>query len=344
MKEYSFLDDYSEGAHPDILRKLVDTNLIQQEGYGEDEYSRLAKKLIQKHLKNDAPAIHFVSGGTQANIIVISSLLRPHESVIAARSGHIQVHEAGAIEATGHKINTVLSENGKIYPEDIEAILSAHDDRPHMVKPKMVYISNSTEVGSVYSKNELIDLWNYCRTNELILYMDGARLGAALTAPGNDIRLEDIVRYTDVFYIGGTKNGALLGEAIIINKPVLQEDFDFLIKQRGALLSKGRLLGIQFYVLFQEDLFFRLARHANEMAQLLAGNLTQKGIPFLVPPESNQIFPILPNAVISGLKQKFHFHIWRKIDEKYSAIRLVCSWATPEKAVLQLTGFLDTIY
>ncbi len=212
-----------------------------------------------------------------------------------------------------------------------------------MVKPKLVYISNATETGSVYRKKELVELWNYCQAHDLILYMDGARIGSALTSPHNDLSLHDLRRYTDIFYIGGTKNGALTGEAIVINNPRLQKDFDYHIKQKGALLAKGRLLGIQFYVLFEDGLFFRLARHANDMALLLAQKLEQKGIPFLFPPESNLLFPILPENVIEKLKEKFNFHVWKTIDDQHLAIRLVCSWATPEEAVDRFISELEKI-
>ncbi|MEG0188947.1 MAG: aminotransferase class V-fold PLP-dependent enzyme, partial [Algoriella sp.] len=234
MEKYSFKNDYSEGAHPAILQKLVETNLTQTIGYGEDEFCDEARELIKKQLKKEAE-IHFVSGGTQANLIVISSILKPYESVIAAETGHIAVHETGAIEATGHKINTIATSDGKISAIQIEKVLKLHTDE-HMVKPKMVYISNSTEVGSVYTKAELKSIYNFCQENNLILFVDGARLGSALTSSKCDLTLEDMANLCDVFYIGGTKNGALIGEAIVFNKLDLNENFRFHIKQKGGML------------------------------------------------------------------------------------------------------------
>lgn len=338
MKKYSFKNDYSEGAHPAILQRLIDTNLEQTIGYGEDEFCNEAREFIKKRLKKDS-AIHFVSGGTQANLIVISSILKPHESVVAAESGHIAVHETGAIEATGHKINTIATDNGKITPEQISIILATHTDE-HMVKPKLVYISNSTEVGSVYSKKELQKLYHFCQENNLYLFVDGARLASALTSSKCDLNLEDMANFTDVFYIGGTKNGALLGEAIVINNLKLDEDFRYHIKQKGGMLAKGRLIGIQFSEIFRDDLFFEMGKHANQMAEKLANAISAKGHNFLTEPSSNQIFPILPNSIIEKLQQDFEFYIWQKIDEENSAIRLVTSWTTPEK---QVVNFIKSI-
>ena len=338
MKKYSFKNDYSEGAHPAILQRLIDTNLEQTIGYGEDEFCNEAREFIKKRLKKDS-AIHFVSGGTQANLIVISSILKPHESVVAAESGHIAVHETGAIEATGHKINTIATDNGKITPEQISIILATHTDE-HMVKPKLVYISNSTEVGSVYSKKELQKLYHFCQENNLYLFVDGARLASALTSSKCDLSLEDMANFTDVFYIGGTKNGALLGEAIVINNLKLDEDFRYHIKQKGGMLAKGRLIGIQFSEMFRDDLFFEMGKHANQMAEKLANAISAKGHNFLTEPSSNQIFPILPNSIIEKLQQDFEFYIWQKIDEQNSAIRLVTSWTTPEE---QVENFIKSI-
>ena len=331
MEIYSFKNDYSEGAHPTILQKLVETNLTQTVGYGEDEFCDEARELIKKQLKKEAE-IHFVSGGTQANLIVISSILKPYESVIAAETGHIAVHETGAIEATGHKINTIATSDGKISAIQIEKVLKLHTDE-HMVKPKMVYISNSTEVGSVYTKAELKSIYDFCQENNLILFVDGARLGSALTSSKCDLTLEDMANLCDVFYIGGTKNGALIGEAIVFNKLDLNENFRFHIKQKGGMLAKGRLIGIQFSELFRNDLFFEMGKHANKMAEKLAKNISNKGFEFLTEPSSNQIFPIFPNELIAKLQHHFEFFVWEKIDEEKSAIRLVTSWATPEEKV-----------
>ncbi len=338
MKKYSFKNDYSEGAHPTILQRLIETNLQQTIGYGEDEFCNEARALIKTYLQKDS-AIHFVSGGTQANLIVISSVLKPHESVIAVESGHIAVHETGAIEATGHKVNTVPTTDGKITISEIQNVLNLHTDE-HMVKPKMVYISNSTEVGSVYTKAELTTIYEFCQEKNLYLFVDGARLGSALTSSKSDLTLEDLANLTDVFYIGGTKNGALIGEAIIINNQKLNEDFRYHIKQKGGMLAKGRLIGIQFAELFKNDLFFEMGKHANAMAKKLAEGISAKGYDFLTVPSSNQIFPILNNLEIERLHEDFQFFIWQKIDNQKSAIRLVTSWATPEEQVEQFLNKL----
>ncbi len=333
MKKYRFQDDYSEGCHPRILEMLAQTNRIQQDGYGVDEYSFAAKQLIHQHLYNATSVIHFVSGGTQANLIVISALLRPHESVISAFTGHISTNEAGAIEAQGHKVNTILSQDGKITPAQIQEVLNQHSHVPHVVKPKLVYISNATELGTHYTKLELVALYEFCQKNALFLFVDGARIGNALMVEGADLNFADMARYTDVFYLGGTKNGALLGEAIIINNPDLQEDFGYHVKQKGAMMSKGRVIGIQFMALFQDELYFELAKHANQLAQKMKIAFEAKGYDFLVQTETNQIFPILPNALIDKLKKQYEFHIWKKVNDDYSAIRLVTSWAMDEQVV-----------
>ncbi len=337
---YSFKNDYSEGCHPNILGKLLKTNLEQQDGYGEDIYSNEAREFIKKKIENPNAEIHFVSGGTQANLIVIASVLKSYESVICANTGHINVLEAGSIEATGHKINVVNSNDGKIKTDDIKAVLNEHTTVPHMVKPKMVYISNSTEIGTVYKKEELETMSSFCKNNDLYLFVDGARLGSALCAKNNDLTLSDFSRLTDIFYIGGTKNWALLGEAIIINNDELKKVLSYHIKQRWALTAKGRILGIQFLELFREDLFFTLAKHANAMAMELATSIKNKGYSFLTEPISNQIFPILPNDLINELSMKYGFNIWGKIDDSRSVIRLVTSWATDEKIVNQ---FIDDL-
>lgn len=297
MQIYSFKNDYSEGAHPRILQALAETNLVQTDGYGEDIYCQKAIELIQEKIENSSADIHFIAGGTLANIVVISSLLKPYESIISAQTGHIHVHETGAIESIGHKIHTVESEDGKLKPSDIQEVLDLHTDE-HMVRPKAVYISNSTEVGSLYSKKELTDLSQFCKTNHLYLFLDGARLGSALTSKFSDISLAEIAELVDVFYIGGTKNGAFFGEAIVITHPGLKSHFRYYLKQKGALLAKGRVLGIQFLELFKDDLYFQLAQHANEMADKLAQEIQNQNYQFLSLPQTNQIFPILLNHLI----------------------------------------------
>jgi threonine aldolase len=339
---YSFKNDYSEGAHLDILNALINTNTSQQNGYGEDCYSEEAVDILKDKINNENIDIHFVAGGTQANLVVISSILRPYESIIAADTGHISTHETGAIEATGHKISIVESLDGKLLPEKIEKLLSEHSSE-HMVKPRMVFISNSTELGTVYKKNELEELSLFCKKNDLILYMDGARLGAALTSDTNDLTLEDISRLVDVFYIGGTKNGALLGEAIVICNDSLKKNFRYNMKQKGALMAKGRILGIQFSELFRNDLFFSLGKHANFMASKLGSSIEKLGYDFLTETESNQIFPIFPTEVVEKLTEKYGFYIWQNINDEMSAVRLVTSWATKEEIVDRFLSDLEKL-
>lgn len=331
---YSFLCDYSEGAHPHILDALTRINLEQKDGYGLDVHCSNAASLIRNKIGREDVDVHFLVGGTQTNFTAISAFLRAHEAVVTAKTGHINVHETGAVEATGHKVLTEPTDNGKLTPKDIQTALDYHEDE-HMVKPKLVYISNSTEIGSIYLKSELVELSSFCRNNDLILYMDGARLGSALASQENDLSLPDIAKLVDAFYIGGTKNGALMGEALVICKEDLKKDFRYHIKQKGGMLAKGWLLGIQFEELFRDNLYTELASHANQMAAFLTKQIHDLGYSFLVHSPSNQIFPILPNTLIQKLEEDYSFYRWKKIDEDCSAIRLVTSWATEEAAVSQ---------
>jgi threonine aldolase len=341
-KMYSFKNDYSEGAHPRILSALVDSNLEQTVGYGEDYYTQKACELIKQKIDRDDAAVHLLIGGTQTNLTAISAFLKPYEAAIAVSTGHILVHETGAIEATGHKIISVESSDGKLRVEQIKKVIEAHTDE-HMVKPKLVYISNSTEIGTIYKKNELEAISKFCRENDLILYLDGARLGSALALPENDITLTDLAKLTDAFYIGGTKNGALIGEALVICKDSLKEDFRFSIKQKGAMLAKGRILGIQFLELFKDNLYFDIAKHANEMAVLLVNGIMDLGYSFFIDSPSNQIFPMFPDYVIEKLNEKYLFEVWQKIDDNNTIIRLVTSWATEENQVLNFIQDLKNI-
>lgn len=336
---YSFRNDYSEGSHARILKALMEANLVQDEGYGEDRYCLEAIRLIKARLGRNDVDIHFISGGTQTNLIAISAFLRPHEAAIAANTGHINVHETGAIEATGHKVIAVEVNDGKLKPENLKAVLEAHSDE-HMVKPKLVYISDSTEIGTIYKKRELEQLSTFCKENKLILFMDGARLGSALCSAENDLKLSDLPSLVDAFYIGGTKNGALLGEALVICQDSLKEDFRYHLKQKGALLAKGRLLGIQFLELFRDDLYFDLARNANKMASILSEGIGKAGFKFLIHSPSNQIFPIFPNTLIQKLEKNYLFNTWEKADAEHSVIRLVTSWATQENDV---NAFLEDL-
>ncbi|MCV9999430.1 aminotransferase class I/II-fold pyridoxal phosphate-dependent enzyme [Pararhizobium sp. YC-54] len=333
MTRHSFLDDYSEGAHPNILKALSETNMAQQTAYGVDLYSQEARTLIRRQMGAVNPDVWFVASGTLANILAISSALRPHEAVIAPASGHIVVRETGAIEATGQKIITVPPVDGKLTPDSIVAALKANAHFPHMARPRLVYLSNATEIGTLYTKAELAAISTLCRERGLLLLLDGARLGAALSAEKNDLTVKDIAELTDLFWIGGTKVGALMGEAIVIANPALREDFAFHLKQRGALLAKGRVLGLQFRELFREGLYFELAGHANIMAQRLSAAISQAGHRFAAETQTNQLFPILPNALIEALRNHFEFYIWEPHDQSSSVVRLVTSWATEERHV-----------
>ncbi len=336
---YSFKNDYSEGAHPRLLHALMESNFEQVDGYGEDCYTRQAIELLKQKIGRADLDIHLLSGGTQTNLTAIAAFLRPHEAVISANTGHILVHETGAVEATGHKIISIEVGDGKLNAAHIKAALDSHTDE-HMVKPKLVYISNPTEIGSIYNKQELEQLSRCCQENKLLLFMDGARLGSALCSVENDLKLADLGRLVDAFYIGGTKNGALIGEALVICRESLKEDFRFHMKQKGALLAKGRLMGVQFLELFRDNLFFELAQHANKMAGLLRDEFSKAGFKFLVYSPSNQIFPILPNRLIAELEKHYDFYVWSKVDAEHSSIRLVTSWATKEEAVL---AFIEDI-
>lgn len=329
---YSFKNDYSEGAHPNILKALAESNLRQEEGYGLDTHTTEAIALLRQQVGDAHAEIHLLSGGTQTNLIAISSFLRPHEACICARSGHIATHETGAIEATGHKLLAIESPDGKLTRELIAPVLAEHHFE-HMVKPRLVYISNPTEIGTIYSAKELAELQAFCQANGLLLYADGARLGCALSAD-SELTMADIYRLTDAFFVGGTKTGALLGEALIVHNPELRQDLRYLIKQRGGLLAKGRVLGVQFAELFKNNLYFELSAHANEMAQLLVHELSRAGCSFWIDSPTNQIFPILEKTVIDALLQEFEFYVWAQVDERCSAVRLVTSWATPRDAVL----------
>lgn len=335
----SFKNDYSEGALPAILHALAITNEIQQGGYGEDDYTQEAIELIREKLNSPHAAIHLVSGGTQANLTFISSVLRPYESVIAVTTGHIFHHETGAIEATGHKIETVFAKDGKLSPSRLASFID-QVEAVHMPLPRLVYISNSTELGTHYLRAELIALYEYCQSKGLLLYLDGARLASGMQA--GDIRYEDLARYTDAFYIGGTKNGALIGEAIVINNPDLQEYFSFNLKMRGALLAKGRLLGLQFRELFKGDTYLSIGAYMNEMAMKLAAGIREAGYEFLIESKTNQIFPVLPWKVIKKMEEKYGFYVWQRVDEECAAIRLVTSWNTRLEAVEQFIADLKT--
>lgn len=338
---YSFLNDYSEGAHPSVLDALNKTNYQQTVGYGLDPYCKKASDVLKQQLENDQVDIHYLVGGTQTNFIMISFALRDYQAVIAVDSGHINVHETGAVEATGHKILTRPHKNGKLTVPMIDSIIKEHSDE-HMVQPKMVYISQTSEYGTYYTLEELKEISTYCRTHQLYLFVDGARLGSALMlkdAPS----LKDLATYCDAFYIGGTKMGALFGECLVIVKEELKTDFRYAIKQHGAMLAKGRLLGIQFLTLFQNDLYLEIGRHENKMAQILKDGIQEHGYHFYIDSISNQLFPIFPKKVVEALEKEFIMTKMFDVDEDQMCMRLVTSWNTPQEAVNQFVALLDKI-
>lgn len=330
----SFKNDYSEGALPYVMEALLKTNMEQTVGYGEDEYTAQAVEAIKKSIKCEDCYVRLLVGGTQTNLLTIAHSLRPHEAVIAADTGHISVHEGGAIEATGHKvIELKTSGDGKLNVELVRKSVELHEDT-HMVQPKMVYISNPTEIGTLYSKQELIDLFEYCKSRDLYLYIDGARLASALASEKNDLKLEDYPKYSDVFYIGGTKCGLLFGEAlVIVNKELRKSQFIRITKQKGATLAKGRLLGVQFAELFKGDNYYQVGKHSNEMAMTLKKAFLDKGFELKTDSYTNQQFPIFPVEMIEEIGKKYRYEFWEKVNDKYSAIRFVTSWATKKEHV-----------
>ena len=336
--KYSFRTDYGELAHPRVLGALAAVGTRQFEGYGLDEFSLRAAEMVKSMIARPSAEVHFIGGGTHANLVVLSSILRPHEAVIAPGSGHISLHETGAIEATGHKICTVKSINGKISTVDIESVVVAHCDE-HMVKPRVVYISQSTENGTVYSKTELTVISECCRKHGLFLYVDGARLGTATNSTACDLKYSDIADLADVFYIGGTKNGALFGESIVICSDEIKDDFRFLLKQKGAMLAKGAAIGVQFEELFKDGLYDELAIYANSAALRLANGIRNAGYGFHYPVETNQIFPVFPAEVAKRLHALYDFYDWEETDGM-TAVRIVTSWATPEGIIDE---FLDDL-
>ncbi|MEG0496145.1 MAG: low specificity L-threonine aldolase [Eubacterium sp.] len=327
-----FSCDYCEGAHPLILEALCQTNCEQTEGYEEDHFCDHARDLIRDKIACDHCDIHFLSGGTQTNLTFITHVLRPFEAVISADTGHICTHETGAIEATGHKIIAMPGDNGKLNVPLIKKALSDHTDH-HMVLPKLVYLSNPTEIGTIYTKAELQAIHSFCHEKDLILFIDGARLASALTAESNDLSLSDYPKLCDAFYIGGTKCGALFGEALVIIKPQLAEHFNFTLKQRGGLFAKGRILGIQFEQLFKDHLYTDLGAHTNRLANRLKVALENAGFDFWVDSPTNQIFPILPNKLIENLRKDYAFRDQCVFDSDHTVVRFVTSWAMTDEMV-----------
>ena len=329
---FNFKNDYSEGCHPRILEALTRTNLEQTVGYGLDEHCENAATYIKKAIGCASADVHFLVGGTQTNLTAISAFLRSHHCVLAAATGHVNVHETGAIEATGHKVVTRPTPDGKLTPALIQDMVDEHTDE-HMVKPGLVYLSQSTELGTVYTKAQLEAIYACCRKNGLLLYMDGARLACALTSDACDITLSDLPKLCDAFYIGGTKNGMLFGEAMVIVNDALKPDVRFFIKQRGGMLAKGRLLGLQFEEQFRDGLYLELGRHANTMAQRLQEGLVTKGYPMLQHSPTNQVFPILTAEQYERFSSVCLFETWANLPDSRKAIRLVTSWATKQETV-----------
>ena len=331
-----FNNDYAEGCHQSILDALVKTNMEQTLGYSEDSYCAAAREKIRKACGNDKLAVHFLVGGTQTNLTVIDAALRPHQGALCASSGHIHVHETGAVEATGHKVLTLPSTDGKITARQVEQAVLAHRADgafEHIVQPKLVYISNPTELGTLYTKQELEELSAVCQKLGLYLFLDGARLGYGLMAKGNDLTMADIARLCDVFYIGGTKVGALFGEAVVIRNPALAEDFRYIIKQHGGMLAKGRLLGVQFDTLFTDDLYYKISAHADAMADRLRDTLAEIGAPLLVPGTTNQVFAILPDKALEELAKTVTFSEQERVSDTHRAVRFCTSWATKAENV-----------
>ena len=331
-----FNSDYTEGAHPRILERLMETNLEQTTGYGEDAYCEAAREAIRKVCDAPEADVHFLVGGTQANFTVISSALKPYQGVLCADTGHINVHETGAVEACGHKVLALPGKDGKITAEQIRNAYDLHwsdESHEHIAQPKMVYISHPTELGTLYTKGELEEIGRVCRECGLYLFLDGARLGYGLMAPGTDVTIADIAKICDVFYIGGTKVGALFGEAVVIMNPQLKPDFRYCIKQKGGMLAKGRLLGIQFLELFRDGLYFEIAKHAIDMAMILKEGLKEKGYSFFMDSVTNQQFIMIEDEKLEKIREKYGVTYQQRYDETHSVIRLCTSWATTEENV-----------
>lgn len=328
-----FESDYTQGAVPEIIERLVETNLEQTPGYGTDKYCLSATEKIRKEIGNDTADVHFLVGGTQTNYTFIASVLRPHQGVICASTGHINVHESGSVEAVGHKVLSLPSDDGKITAAQVEKTVTDHYNDPtfeHTVQPKMVYISFPTENGTIYSKKELTDLYTVCKENDLILFIDGARLGYGLNCEKNDMTICELAHLCDAFYIGGTKVGALFGEALVITNESYKKDFRYIEKQKGAMLAKGRLLGLQFDTLFTDGLYHKISRHACSLALKIREAFISKGIELYYDSYTNQQFPVLTDSQLSKLNEDFVSSFWAKVGDK-TAVRFCTSWATPEK-------------
>ena len=327
--------DYHEGCHPKVLEKLVETNLEQTVGYGMDPYCAEAAEAIKAAFDCPEAAVHFLVGGTQANTTVIAAALRPYEGVFCAHTGHINTHETGAIESSGHKCLALPGKAGRITASQVSVATALQADDEHTVRPGMVYISLSTELGTVYNLAQLTDLYYTCRQQGLYLFIDGARLGYALAAPTGDLTAADIAKYCDVFTVGGTKVGAMFGEAVVIVNPELNTRFSYMIKQRGGMLAKGRLLGLQFSALMEDGLYFEIGKKAVDQAMRIRTALMEKEIPLLVDSPTNQLFPIFSDDQAEALEEDFDLSFFERVDESHVALRVCTSWATPDAYVDQ---------
>lgn len=339
----SFVNDYSEGAHPAVLQRLIDTNMEQLPGYGKDRYTRSAAAKIALACGHEQARVFLMAGGTQTNQVITSTILKPYQGVVAADTGHVNVHEAGAIEAAGHKVLSLPGRKGKVDAAVLDEFLDAFytdANHPQMVYPGMVYISHPTEYGTLYTRDELAALAATCRKHDIPLYLDGARLGYGLVAPGTDVTLSDIADLCDVFYIGGTKVGALCGEAVVFPKGDPPDHFTTMIKQRGALLAKGRLLGVQFDALFSDDLYTRISRNAIETAGMIKEAFRQKGYRIYMDSPTNQTFVILSNETMEELAKQVAFDFWERADESHTVVRFATSWATKTEDVQALISLL----
>ena len=338
-----FESDYTEGAHPKILERLNETNMIQASGYGHDEFCESAKNKIRKTINCPNAQIQFITGGTQTNQIVIDTMLKPFEGVVSAQTGHVNSHEAGAIEYTGHKVIPIPQHEGKIDGTELNDYLEtffSDGNNEHMVFPGMVYISHPTEYGTLYTKNQLTKISSVCRKNNIPLFMDGARLGYGIMAKSSDLSLEDIAELCDVFYIGGTKCGALCGEAVVFTKNNMPLHFENLVKKHGALLAKGRLLGVQFDALFTDNLYLEISKNAIDTAEALKKALKEKGYRFLLDSPTNQQFVILENKFMEELKKSVKFNFWEKYDKDHTVVRFATSWSTKMENVEKLINLL----
>ena len=342
----SFTSDYNTGAHPEVMKRLIDTNAEAVPGYGADPYCAAAAEKIRTAAGVPGAQVFFLTGGTQTNAVVISSMLADYEGVIAAKTGHISVHEAGAVEYTGHEVLELPQKEGRIIPEDLAAYLAAYyadDNHEHMTFPGMVYLSHPTEYGTLYSKRELGQIAEICRQYRMTLFLDGARLAYGLMSGETDLTLRDIAELCDVFYIGGTKAGALCGEAVVFTKGNMPRHFLTSVKKRGALLAKGRLLGVQFDALFTDGLFFRIGQHAIDMAGKMKGIFRKYNIPFFIQSPTNQQFVVMEDGMVEKLGRKVAFEFWEKKDETHTVVRFVTGWSTSENDLLELDRSIEEV-